>query len=80
MVGGAIAAFARVAGAGCDVGFDADDGLDAAGGGFAVEVDRAVEGAVVSHGDGFLAKRLHPVHKGDHLAHAVEERELGVSV
>ena len=55
VVGGAIAAFAGEAGAGGDVGLDADDGLDAAGGGFAVEIDRAVEGAVVGHGDGFLA-------------------------
>ena len=71
---------AAVAGAGGDVGLEADDGLDAARLGLAVEVERAVEGAVVGHGDGVHAERLGVVEELGDAGHPVEEGEFGVRV
>ena len=63
-----------------DVGLDADDRLDPARGGLAVEIDGPVERAMIRHGDRFLAQRFHAVHQRRHLGHAVEQRELSVGV
>ena len=58
-----VTGIARQARARRDVALDADDRLDAARPGLAVEVDSAVEVAVVRHGDGFLAHFLDVIHQ-----------------
>ena len=69
-----------VARVGRDVGLDADDRLDAAGARFLIEVDSAVEGAVVGHGDRLLADREDAIHHIGDATEPVEKRELGVEV
>ena len=69
-----------VARIGRDVGLDANDRLDAAGARLLIEVDGAVERAVVGDGDGLLPQRGDAVHDVGDAAEAVEQRELGVKV
>ncbi len=80
VVGLVVAAFAAEAGGRGDVGLDADDGLDAALAGSLVEVDGAIEGAMVGHRDRLHAEFLHPVEEGADLRHAVEQGVFGVGV
>jgi hypothetical protein len=75
-----VAPLARMPAALGDVGFDADDGLDAPAAGFAVEIHGAVEGTVVGHRDRVHAELLHAVHERRDFRHAVEQRVLGMSV
>ena len=63
-----------------DVSFDPDDRLDAALTCFTIEIDGAIERAVVRHGNRFLAQRLRAIHQGSDLGHAVQQRKLGMSV
>ena len=63
-----------------DVGFDADDRLDVALPRLFVELDRAVEDAVVRQADRLLAQLFGAVHQFRDAREAVEERELGVGV
>ena len=72
--------FARAPVAGRDVGLDADDGLDAAGARLSIEVDDAVEGAVVGDGAGLLAQLLYAVERFGYPREAVEEAVFGMKV
>ena len=65
---------------GRDVRLEPDDRLDAARARFLVEVDGAVQRAVVGHRDGVLAERGDAIHHVRDAAEAVEQRELGVKV
>ena len=80
MVGGLPVSRPVEAALGCDVGFDADDGLDAGGPALQVEGDGPVHDAVVGEPD-----RRHPelLRPGEHLGDAagpVEHRVLRVGV
>jgi len=74
------AGVAGEAGAGGDVGLDADDRLDVAAARLPVEVDDAVEGAVVGDGAGLLPQLSHAVEELRNAGEAVEEAEFGVKV
>ena len=63
-----------------DVEFAAEDGLDAFGLGRVEEVHRAVDVAVVGHGDGFLAESGDAVDEFINVAGAVEEGVFGVEM
>ena len=66
--------------AGRDVGLHAQDGVDAGAPAGAVEVERAVQVAVVGDGQGFLPQPLRALHERVDLGKAVEQAELGVCV
>ena len=55
-------------------------GLTPRGARLLVEIDRAVEVAVVGEGDGLLAELAGALHEVGHAGEAVEEAELGVYV
>ena len=63
-----------------DVELAAQDGLDALGFGRVEEVHRAVDVAVVGHGDGFLAERGDAVDELVNVAGAVEEGVFSVQM
>ena len=63
-----------------DVGFVADDGIDAVGGAFLVKLDRAEEIAVIGHGDRVHAERLGQLHQLRHAARAVEQAVMRVAM
>ena len=63
-----------------DIRLDADDGLDPALARLPVEVDGAVEGAVVGDGAGLLPQLSHAVEELRNAGEAVEEAEFGVKV
>src|SRR3989304_3766145 len=70
----------RVAGAAGDVRLDADDRLDAARLRLLVELDGAVEDAVVRQADRLLAELLGAAHEERDAREAVEQRVFGVEV
>src|SRR5438105_259462 len=80
MEGRFLARVAAAAGAGRDVGFDADQRLDAPLARRLVKVDGAVEVAVVRDGRGFLAERAHAVERRLDPCQPVEQRELSMKV
>ena len=63
-----------------DVRLDPDDRLDARGLRGGVEVDRAVQGAVVGEGEGRHLERLRARDEVAQARHAVEQAVLTVSV
>ena len=71
---------ARAPVSGRDVGLDADDGLDAAGARLSIEIDDAVEGAVVGDGAGLLAQLLYAIEQLGYPREAVEEAVFGMKV
>lgn len=68
------------AGPGRDVGFHADDGLDARFEGGVVELDRAEHVAVVGEGAGLHAQAADALHQVVDLASAVKEGVVAVDV
>ncbi len=70
----------RVAGVTGDVCLDADDGLDAASVRFLVELDSAVEDAVVREGDRLLAQFAGAGHEQRDAGESVQEGVFGVKV
>ena len=71
----------RVAGgvlAGSHIAFDADDRLDAGFLRSGIELDCAVEIAVVGNGNRFLAQVNGPRHQLVDMAHSVEEAVVGM--
>ena len=63
-----------------DVELATKNGFDAFLFGDIEEVHRAVDVAVVGHGDGALAERGHAVHELGKVASAIEEGVLGVQM
>ena len=71
---------AAVAGLGGDVGLEPDDRIDAALLRFPVEIERAIEGAVVRHRDGFHPQFLRAIEELRDPGHSVEKRKFGMRV
>jgi hypothetical protein len=65
---------------GGNVNLAADDGLEAGLLAGVVELDDAVEVAVVGDGAGAHAQVFRPRHQGGNTAHAVEQAEFGMNV
>ncbi len=80
MVGPLLFGLAGVAGAGGDVGLDADDGLQPLRAGLPIEVDGGVEDAVVGEGDRLLSQLAGAIHELRDTGEAVEQAVLGVDV
>ena len=80
VVGRLLLRVARAAVAGGNVRLDADDGLDTPAARLLIEVEGAVEGAVVGDGAGLLPQLLCAVEELGDAGEAIEEAVLGMKV